>query len=51
MIDLVFSLDNREDQQKYGEIISDYLYFKTTEDFEKKIDKLPVRYKHLNFVF
>ncbi|XP_065218583.1 WASH complex subunit 5 [Planococcus citri] len=36
-----FRLDNKQDQQKYGDIISDFLYFKTSDDFERKIEKNP----------
>lgn len=39
-----YRLDNKVDQQKYGEIISDYLYFKTSDEFEKKIEKNPVSF-------
>ncbi|KAJ8877566.1 hypothetical protein PR048_022021 [Dryococelus australis] len=34
----VFRLDTKQDQQKYGEIISDFIYFKTSDAFDHKID-------------
>lgn len=34
----VFRLDTKQDQQKYGEIICDFMYFKTTESFENRIE-------------
>lgn len=39
----VFKLDNKVDQQKYGDIISDFSYFKSVEFFDNKIDQSPVR--------
>ncbi|KAK7873803.1 hypothetical protein R5R35_005787 [Gryllus longicercus] len=37
----VFRLETKQDQQKYGEIISDFSYFKMSDDFDQKIDKNP----------
>ncbi|XP_069674332.1 WASH complex subunit 5 isoform X3 [Periplaneta americana] len=34
----VFRLENKQDQQKYGEIISDFSYFKMSDEFDRKID-------------
>ncbi|XP_067001738.2 WASH complex subunit 5 [Anabrus simplex] len=37
----VFRLETKQDQQKYGDIISDFIYFKTSDEFDKKIDNNP----------
>ncbi|KAL0270980.1 UNVERIFIED_CONTAM: hypothetical protein PYX00_008233 [Menopon gallinae] len=37
----VYRLDNKADQQKYGDLISDFTYFKNSEQFENKIDNDP----------
>lgn len=34
----VFRLETKHDQQKYGEILSDFSYFKTSDEFDQKID-------------
>lgn len=34
----VFKLDKKQDQQKYGEIISDFSYFKASDEFDKKVE-------------
>lgn len=39
---LSHSLDNKQDQQKYGDIILDFIYFKTSDEFERRIEKNPV---------
>ena len=38
----VFRLDNRNDQMKYGEILSDFSYFRSSEYFDNKIESKPV---------
>lgn len=37
-------LETKQDQQKYGDIICDFLYFQMSEEFENKIEKTPVRF-------
>jgi len=37
----VFRLETKQDQQKYGEIISDFSYFKMSDEFDHKIDNNP----------
>ncbi|XP_041358411.1 WASH complex subunit 5-like [Gigantopelta aegis] len=37
----VFRLDNRFDQIKYGEILSDFSYFRSSEYFDNKIESRP----------
>ena len=39
----VFKLDNQADISRYGEIISDFSYFKNTDFFENRIDTRTVR--------
>ncbi|XP_047110859.1 LOW QUALITY PROTEIN: WASH complex subunit 5 [Schistocerca piceifrons] len=34
----VFRLETKQEQQKYGEIISDFSYFKKSDEFDSKID-------------
>jgi len=38
-----YRLETKKDQQKYGEIISDFSYFKTSDEFDQKIENNPVR--------
>jgi WASH complex subunit strumpellin len=44
----IFRLETKQDQQKYGEIISDFSYFKMSDEFDRKIDNNPVsiRFHH-----
>ena len=35
-------MESKQDIQKYGEIITDFTYFKTSEAFNHKIDSNPV---------
>nr|CAD7398867.1 unnamed protein product [Timema poppensis] len=37
----VFRLETKQDQQKYGVIIYDFSYFKTSDDFDNKIENDP----------
>ncbi|KAG8225241.1 hypothetical protein J437_LFUL008778 [Ladona fulva] len=37
----VFKLETKQDQQKYGDIISDFSYFKNSDEFDRKIDSNP----------
>ncbi|KAE8748690.1 hypothetical protein FOCC_FOCC004493 [Frankliniella occidentalis] len=37
----VFRLENKHDQQKYGEVICDFVYFKTSDEFENRIEANP----------
>lgn len=37
-----FRLDSKQDVMKYGEVIVDFVYFKTSDEFEKKIEKFQV---------
>jgi len=39
---IIFRLETKQDQQKYGEIISDFSYFKMSDEFDHKIDNNPV---------
>jgi hypothetical protein len=39
---IIFRLETKQDQQKYGEIISDFSYFKMSDEFDRKIDNNPV---------
>ncbi|KAK6645588.1 hypothetical protein RUM43_001868 [Polyplax serrata] len=34
----IYRLDNKSDQQKYGDLILDFSYFKTSDIFEQKVD-------------
>lgn len=38
-----FRLNNKQDVQKYGQIILDFSYFNNANEIEKKIDMNPVR--------
>jgi WASH complex subunit strumpellin len=38
----IFRLETKQDQQKYGEIISDFSYFKMSDEYDQKIDSNPV---------
>ena len=38
----VFKLETKQDQAKYGEILSDFSYFKNADFFDNKIDSKPV---------
>jgi hypothetical protein len=38
----IFRLETKQDQQKYGEIISDFSYFKMSDEFDCKVDSNPV---------
>lgn len=38
-----FRLNNKQDVQKYGQIILDFSYFNNSNEIEKKIDTNPVR--------
>lgn len=49
MFPFFFRLDNKGDLQKYGDLISDFAYFKDSESFEKKIDNDPVRIREYFF--
>ena len=40
----VFKLDNPQDMTRYGELISDFSYFKKTDYFEHMIDSKTVCY-------
>jgi hypothetical protein len=35
---IIFRLETKQDLQKYGEIISDFSYFKMSDEFDRKID-------------
>ncbi|XP_071441255.1 WASH complex subunit 5 isoform X2 [Hetaerina americana] len=37
----VFKLETKHDQQKYGDIICDFSYFKNSDEFDRKIDSNP----------
>jgi hypothetical protein len=39
---IIFRLETKQDHQKYGEIISDFSYFKMSDEFDHKIDNNPV---------
>lgn len=38
-----FRLNNKQDIQKYGQIVLDFSYFNNSSEIEKKIDINPVR--------
>ena len=38
----VFKLENKEERERYGDIIVDFSYFKTSEYVEKKVENSPV---------
>lgn len=41
-VPVVFKLETKEDKERYGDIIIDFSYFKTSEYVEKKIENSPV---------
>ena len=43
----VFKLDNQQDIARYGELISDFSYFKKTDYFEHMIDSRTVRIQNI----
>lgn len=38
----VFKLETKSEQQKYGDLICDFSYFKETDTFDQRIDGRPV---------
>jgi len=50
-IPAVFKLDNPQDVARYGELIADFSYFKSTELFEHKIESKTVSMKTYNVIF
>lgn len=38
----VFKLETREDREKYGEVLTDFSYFKGPDYYENKINSKPV---------
>lgn len=40
---IFYSLDSKQMVQKYGSIIIDFAYFKSTSTYEEKIENDPVR--------
>ena len=38
----VFKLETREDREKYGEILTDFSYFKGPDFYEHRVDAKPV---------
>jgi WASH complex subunit strumpellin len=40
-----FKLDSKRNQLKYGEVLTDFSYFRGPEFYEAKIDAKPVRFK------
>lgn len=44
---MIFRLNNKQDVQKYNQIILDFSYFNNSNEVEKKIETNPVS----NFVF
>ena len=43
----VFKLESREEREKYGEIITDFAFFKGPDFYEYRIDAKPVSYEVL----
>lgn len=39
---IIFRLETKAEQQKYGDVILDFTYFKAAEGFNKKIDNSSV---------
>ena len=39
----VFKLETREEREKYGEILIDFSYFRSSDLYEHRIDSRPVR--------
>jgi len=45
-----FRLNNKQDLQKYGQIILDFSYFNNSSEIEKKVETNPVRYIYIFFL-